>query len=137
MSDGVLVWLPSHQVTINDKMERQINNLKKILIGSPFSPPPRSELENALGKTTIDTLVELEILIPLTSDIIFLSTTYQEVLAQVRKFICEHGSISVAQLGISLEQAGNTLLHFWSTSINRISLPDRAMPVQWRENEFC
>ncbi len=98
MGDGMLIWLPSHRVTIDEKMARQIEQLKKIMDRAPFSPPSRLELEKELGKRAVDAFIDLEYLIPLTSDIVLSSTTYSKVLERTKQFIHENGNISVAQL---------------------------------------
>ena len=65
-------------------------------VASPYSPPSVKECQAEAGEETVNALVELGQLKQLTSDVLFRTADYDEMVSRVRAFLAEKGQMTVA-----------------------------------------
>ncbi len=94
----VLVRLPGHEVALSPEQERRAAALRERLAAAGPSPPARAELENALGLSpeVVQALVDRGELVEVAPDLLYLRTTYDELVAAVKATIAEQGAVTVA-----------------------------------------
>ena len=97
VSEGSLVRLPEHSVRFSDYQQAAIDRLQMMIGASPVTPPSVKEAAAVVGEDVLQALFEQGSLIPVSEDVFFDAKTYEELLKQIRAFITEHGSITVAQ----------------------------------------
>lgn len=89
--------LASHRVRFSPEQERAVARLLERFREQPYMPPTFQEAAGEVGEAVVMALVERGDLVRVSDNILFLQDTYQEMVARVRAFIEEHGSITVAQ----------------------------------------
>ena len=95
--EGATVRLPSHAVRLNPEQQRQVDALLARFHRQPYTPPSVKESVAAVGEQVLSVLVSQGDLVQLSPDVLFLSQTYEEMVARVRAHIEQAGSITLGQ----------------------------------------
>jgi len=89
--------LHNHEVKFSKVDQLKVNDLIKIFLENPYSPPGVVECRNLVGDEVLNALIEKELVVQVMGDILFLSENYQEMLDYVLDKINSEGEITVAQ----------------------------------------
>jgi selenocysteine-specific elongation factor len=93
-----IVRLPEHSVRFSPEQQEAINRLLRDFRRAPYTTPSYKDSVAAVGEDVVLALVETGQLVRLSSDVLLLTDTYDELLAWVKEHISEHGSVNVAQV---------------------------------------
>jgi selenocysteine-specific elongation factor len=97
LEENLSVRLPKHTIQFSPQQERLIGRLMDQFSASPYTPPSVRDCVDMIGEDVFQALVERGDFIQVSSDVVFLRSTFQEMLAEVKNWIQQHGSITVAQ----------------------------------------
>lgn len=95
--EGAVVRLPSHAVQLNPEQQRQVDALLARFRHQPYTTPSFKETVAAIGEDVLGVLTARGDLVQVSSDVLFLPETYEELVARVRTHIEREGSITLAQ----------------------------------------
>jgi selenocysteine-specific elongation factor len=95
--EGAVVHLPSHTVQLNSEQQRQVDALLARFRHRPYTTPSFKETVAAIGEDVLGVLIARRDLVQVSSDVLFLSETYEELVSHVRTYIEREGSITLAQ----------------------------------------
>jgi selenocysteine-specific elongation factor len=93
-----IIRLPEHAVRFNPDQQARINRLLREFQRSPYTTPSYKDSVAAVGEDVVLALVETGHLVRLGPDVLLLSETYDELVAWVKEYIAEHGSVNVGQV---------------------------------------
>jgi selenocysteine-specific elongation factor len=94
---GPVVYKPGHEIQFSEQQQRAIDVLLARFTASPHSPPTIKECVTAVGEDVYAALIDLDKLLPLSSDVVFRHHDYNDVVDKVRRLIGDQGGITVAQ----------------------------------------
>lgn len=93
---GAAVRRAGHQITYAPPQQEQVNRLLDLLRRHPYAPPPRHEW--GTDPDVLDALVEQNRVVRLTPEVIFLPSTYEEMVQAVLAAIDRQGPIKVSEV---------------------------------------
>jgi len=64
----------------------------------PYAPPSVKEAVTAVGEEVLGALVERGDIVQVSPEVVFLASTYREMVARIRARIQQEGSITLAQV---------------------------------------
>jgi selenocysteine-specific elongation factor len=98
---GALVRLPTHAVRLDPGQEEVALRLRQRLALTPLAPPALPELRQEVGAGLDDELlaavVALGDVVRVGDDLVFATSTYNEMVAAIVDHLKEHGRITVAE----------------------------------------
>jgi selenocysteine-specific elongation factor len=97
VNEGAFVRLPEHRVQFSGQQQAAIDELWAMIQANPVASPSVKESVAVVGEDVLQALVEQGQLVQVSTDVIFDTGTYNQLVEQVRAYINEHGSITVAQ----------------------------------------
>jgi selenocysteine-specific elongation factor len=97
VDERTIVRLPSHTVQLNPEQQQQVDALLVRFRHQPNITPSFKESIAAVGEEVLDVLISRGDLVPVSSDVLFLPETYEEMVTCVRAHIEREGSITLAQ----------------------------------------
>jgi len=97
VDEGAFLRLAEHKVTFTAQQEAAIASLMAEFDVSPHSPPSAAQCQAEVGEEVLNVLLDQARLIRVGEDVLFTKETYEEMVDQVRAFIRQEGSITVAQ----------------------------------------
>lgn len=97
VDQGAVVRLPDFTPHLTAEQERQAEALLAACRRDPYATPSVKEAAAQIGPDVLQFLTEHGRLIQVSEEVLFLPETYQAMVAGVRRYIEEHGSITVAQ----------------------------------------
>jgi selenocysteine-specific elongation factor len=97
VDEGITVRLPSHQVRLNDDQQAAVDRLLREVHRDPFGTPSYKDAAAAVDEEVLGVLINRGDLVSVSSDVLFLAETVARAESQVRRFVSDHGSITVAQ----------------------------------------
>jgi selenocysteine-specific elongation factor len=95
--EGAIVRLPSHTVQLNSEQQQQVDALLARFRRQPYTTPSFKESVAAVGEDVLGVLIARHDLVQVSSDVLFLPETYEELVTRVRTHIRREGSITLAQ----------------------------------------
>ncbi len=98
LESETIIRLPEHRIHFSQDQQEAIDRLLREFRRAPYTTPSYKDSVAALGEDVVVALIETGQLIRLGSDVLLLSETYTELVAWVRRYISEHGSLNVAQV---------------------------------------
>ena len=93
---GSALAVSGHEIRFDSTQQAKVQGLMRRFANNPYSPPSVKECQAEVGEEVVNALVELGQLKQLTSDVIFRTEDYEQMLAKVRSFISEQGQMTVA-----------------------------------------
>ena len=93
-----LIWLPSHVIIIKQQEQKLVDDLMKRFASTPYAPPTIKECQAAVGEELFNALVELELLVYISTEVVFRKSDYQLMLKDVVSLIRNQGPITAAQV---------------------------------------
>jgi selenocysteine-specific elongation factor len=94
---GARVRLSTHAVRFSPEQQARIDALQEQFRANPYTPPSVKESVAALNEELLAALLAQRQLVQVSEDVLFLATTYEEMVRCTRDYIQTHGSITVAQ----------------------------------------
>jgi len=95
--EGAIVRLPSHAVRLNSEQQRQVDALLARFRRQPYATPSLKESVAVVGEEVLGVLVERGELVQISSEVLFLPETYEEMVGRIRDHLEREGSITLAQ----------------------------------------
>jgi selenocysteine-specific elongation factor len=93
---GSALAMAGHEINFDSGQQAKVQGLMRRFAQSPYAPPSVKESQLEVGEEVLEALIELGELKQLTSDVLFRTEDYEEMVAKVRAFIVEKGQMSVA-----------------------------------------
>ncbi len=94
---GTLVALPGFKPAFNSQQQAQVDRLLAKFTQSPYSTPSVKECQAELGEEMYNALLDQELLVQVSPEVVFRKQDYEVMLAKVRQQILASGAITVAQ----------------------------------------
>jgi selenocysteine-specific elongation factor len=98
VESGPLVFRPGHEVRLNPGQERSMQTLLARFKSSPFSPPSIKEAQLEAGEELFNALVDLEVLVPVSAEVVFRREDYDQMVAEIRRLLQVNGTVTAAQV---------------------------------------
>jgi selenocysteine-specific elongation factor len=95
--DRALVRLPDHSVRFTVDQESAIDKLNALIALNPAAPPSVKDAAAMVGQNVLAALFEQGRLVQVSPEVLFDAGTYQHQVDQIKAYIAQHGSITVAQ----------------------------------------
>lgn len=95
--EKVGIRLCSHRVQFTPAQEAALSRLRQAFQNAPYNPPTFAEAVHMVGEDVVLALIAREELVRVNEDVLFSRDAYEEMVARIRAFIQEEGSITVAQ----------------------------------------
>lgn len=89
---------PNHEVIYSAEEQKKISNLNAKLAESPFAPPSIKECVGIVGEEIYNALIDSGELTQVSSQVVFASNTYEDMVAQIADMLAREGTITVAQV---------------------------------------
>lgn len=93
-----VVRQPSHAIEFSPPQRAKIDALLRQFAAAGISSPSVKESKATVGEDLYFAMVDLGLLRPLNSDVVYAEAEYQRLVAQVKDYLHEHGRINAAQV---------------------------------------
>jgi selenocysteine-specific elongation factor len=97
VDEAATVRLPGHQVRFSPQQQQAVDELMARFRREPMTPPSTKEALEAVGEEVLTVLLSRGELEQVSADVLFLSSTYEEMRQGVIDHIREHGDIALGQ----------------------------------------
>lgn len=95
--EGAAVRLTNHEIRLNPEQQRAVDDLLARFRHAPYTPPSVKESVAAVGEEVLTVLLAQGDLVQVSPDVLFLPTTYEEMVRRIRARMQQNGSITLAQ----------------------------------------
>lgn len=96
--DGAVVREESHSVVFSDGQQTAVNGLLKRFAGSGIVSPSVKEAKTAVGDDVYFALIDLGQLHQLSSDVVYATAEYEQIVSQIVTYLEHNGTLSAAQV---------------------------------------
>lgn len=90
-----LIARPGHTIHFTTEQQTAIDHLLAQFARDPYSPPSVKECQAAIGEEVYNALVELEILVPVSNDVVFRKQDYEKLVQTVRQRLQAEKTLTV------------------------------------------
>jgi selenocysteine-specific elongation factor len=97
VDEGAVVRSADHTVRFTPEQQARIDALIQQFQAEPFTPPSVKDSLAALGEELLAAVLAQGTLVQVSEDVLFLASTYEELLKGTRDYIKGNGNITVAQ----------------------------------------
>jgi len=95
---GATIRLPDHTVQFTPAQQAKVERLLAQLATNPYTPPSRSEMEQATEPEVIASLLEQGRLVKVNEALLFSKEAYEEMVSQVIALLKSQGKITAAEV---------------------------------------
>jgi selenocysteine-specific elongation factor len=95
---GPLVFKPGHEIRFTSQQEQAVQAILEKFSTTPYSPPSIKETHAAVGVEVYEAMVDLGLLVPVSSEVVFRSDDYEQMVVEVRDLFQKSGTLSIAQV---------------------------------------
>jgi selenocysteine-specific elongation factor len=95
---GPLISSPDHEIKFSTHQEQAVSLMQDRFQSSPFSPPSIKDTKAELGEDVYSALVELDILVPVSAEVVFRREDYNRMVAELEDLFRSQGTLSAAQV---------------------------------------
>jgi selenocysteine-specific elongation factor len=95
---GPLVLKPGHRITFNSQQKQAVDRLLEKFAASPYAPPTVKESQAEVGEDVYNAVVELGLLVPITTEVAFRKEDYIEMISTVRGLLEKSGTITAGEV---------------------------------------
>jgi selenocysteine-specific elongation factor len=95
---GPLILRPDHEIRFTSQQEGAVQSLLKRFAASPYSPPSVKDTVSEVGEDIFQAMVDLDLLVPVSSEVVFRQEDYDRMVVDVRALLQEKGTLSAAQV---------------------------------------
>jgi selenocysteine-specific elongation factor len=121
--EGATVRLPGHAVRLSPEQRRRVDTLMDRFQAEPYTPPSVKESLAIIDEEVLGALLAQKRLVQVSEDVLFLVTTFDEIVERTRTYIQADGSITLAQFrdlfNTSRKYAQAVLEYMDSTGVTR------------------
>ena len=89
---------PEHEIRFSASQQARINALLREFGADPYKPPSVATSTQRLGEDILNALIEQRVLIKANSEVLFLATTYDQMVAKLAQHMRDIGPITLAQV---------------------------------------
>lgn len=97
VEEGPLVWITGHEIRLSKEQQKKRDALIEDFKREPFSPPTIKICIEKVGAKVYQAMVDLDLLKPISPEVVFLPETYQQAIGDIKKMISTNGSVSLGQ----------------------------------------
>lgn len=98
VEEGPTVRLPSHQVEFTPSQQTRVDELLEYFRRSVYNTPSRKDALAKVGAEILAVLLEREVIVAVSPEVIFLGDTYATMLSTIREQLRLRGTITVAEV---------------------------------------
>lgn len=98
VDEGATVRLPSHAVELNPQQKQRVQALLSQFRRDPYVTPSVKECVEVVGEDVFRVLTSRRDLVQVSSDVVFLSETYEEMVRRIRAWIQREGSVTLGEV---------------------------------------
>lgn len=95
---GPLISSPDHGIKFSPHQEQAVSMMQDRFQSSPFSPPSIKDTKAELGEDVYNALVELDILVPVSAEVVFRREDYNRMVVELEDLFRSQGTLSAAQV---------------------------------------
>ncbi len=122
--EGATVRLPTHAVRFTPAQQERVDALLARFRAQPYTPPSVKESLAILeSEELLAALLAKRMLVQVSDDVLFMASTYDQMVADTRAYLQTHGSITVGQFrdlfNTSRKYALGMLEHLDATGVTR------------------
>jgi selenocysteine-specific elongation factor len=96
--DALAVHLPDHRPAFSPEQQSRVDRLLEALALQPYTTPLLAEAEAQVGADVFAALLEQGVLTKVSSEVFFMTTTYQEMVDRVVAHLRANGKITLAEV---------------------------------------
>ncbi len=93
---GTWLALPDFQPRFTPAQQQAVDGLLAQFQAAPFNPPTVRDCIAAVGEDVFNALLERQVLVRVAPEVVFARDAYEAMVATVRRYLDEHGTITVA-----------------------------------------
>jgi selenocysteine-specific elongation factor len=93
-----IIRLPEHSIRFSSEQQESINRLLHDFRRDPYTTPSFKDSAAVVGEDVLLALIETGQLVRISSDVLLLPETYAQLVAWVKQYIAQQGSVNVAQV---------------------------------------
>jgi selenocysteine-specific elongation factor len=90
--------LPDHRVHFSAAQQKQVDQLLAQFSKSPYTPPSVKDCILMVGEELYKSLLESEVFVQVSPEVVFLTSTYQEMRELTIRLLRKEGKVTVAQV---------------------------------------
>jgi selenocysteine-specific elongation factor len=109
---GPLILCPGHEIRFTPQQEQTVQSLLKRFAASPYSPPSVKEAKSDVGDEIFQAMVALDLLVPVSSEVVFRREDYDQMVVDVKALLQEKGDLSAAQVRDHFDTSRRYVLAF-------------------------
>jgi selenocysteine-specific elongation factor len=110
--NGPLILYPDHEIRFSPQQDKIVRSLLNQFAASPFSPPSVKDAKSQVGEDVYDAMVDLELLVPVSSEVVFRREDYIQMVAEVKDLLNKNGTLSAAQVRDHFQTSRRYVLAF-------------------------
>jgi selenocysteine-specific elongation factor len=95
---GQLIASPGHQIRYSRGQRAALDQLRAAFRAAPYTPPSVKEVAALVGDEVLTSLIEAGELVQVSSDVLFASRDFEQMLKEIRKILDAAGRIDVKTL---------------------------------------
>ena len=95
---GTILKLPEHSITFTPAQEQSVDELRALFIRSGVNSPSVKEAKVVTGPDVYFALLDLEKLVQVNEDVVYLVTDYTDIVEKIEYFLREHGKANAGQI---------------------------------------
>jgi selenocysteine-specific elongation factor len=95
---GTILKLPGHSISFNPAQQRTVDELITQFIRAGINSPSVKEAKVVTGPEVYSALLDLEKLVQINEDVVYLVTDYTDIVGKIEYFLREHSKANVGQI---------------------------------------
>ena len=110
--NGPFILYPDHEIRFSSQQDKIVRSLLDQFSTSPYSPPSIKDSKSKVGQDVYDAMVDLELLIPVSSEVVFRSEDYNQMVVEVKDLFNKNGTLSAGQVRDHFQTSRRYVLAF-------------------------
>jgi selenocysteine-specific elongation factor len=110
--NGPLILYPDHEIRFSSQQDKVARSLLDQFAASPFSPPSIKDSKSYVGEDVYEAMVDLELLVPVSSEVVFRSEDYNQMIVEVKDLFNKNGTLSAGQVRDHFQTSRRYVLAF-------------------------
>ncbi|OQY34452.1 MAG: selenocysteine-specific translation elongation factor [Anaerolineaceae bacterium 4572_5.2] len=98
LQKGPVIAFPAHKISFTPDQQAQVDALLKKFQAALYQPPTIKECHQTVGEEIYNALVGLEELIPISAEVVFSRSAYEQMVAETKNWLRNNETISVSQV---------------------------------------
>ena len=96
--DGTAIAQPGHTVTFATADQARVQALMRKFAANPFATPSVKECQAEVGEEVFNALIEMNELLPVSTEVVFRAQDYEAMVARVKSAIEQRGQVTLAEV---------------------------------------